>query len=120
MCCCVCVCAWRGCLAVSTVALRVKVSLCCQGLSSAASRPGLSCVCTCVCVCEADGKVDLKWTGIGNRRRAFLLAERRMESSGCVCFIFMNPLGRMNLFVFKQVFTFDMRGSSLRPGTKPV
>lgn len=73
----VCVCVRRWCLAVSTVALRVKVSLCCQGLSSATRRPGLS----CVSVCEADGKVDLKWTAIGNRRRVFLLADRRMESS---------------------------------------
>lgn len=64
-----------GCSPASTGALSVKVSLCCQGADAATSRPSLS------CVCEADGEVDLKWTGNGNRRRVFLLAERRMESS---------------------------------------
>lgn len=63
-------------------ALSVKVSLCCQGLSLLAAGPACH-------VCEADGKVDLKWTGNGNRRRVFSLAERRMESSPVDLFFFI-------------------------------
>lgn len=49
----------------STAASSVKVSLCCQGLSLLAASL------SCVCVCEADGKVDLKWTGMVTEDECF-------------------------------------------------
>lgn len=62
-------------------------------------------MCVCVCVCAADGKVDLKWTGNGNRRRVFLLAGRRMESSPVEGehFILLIKRGRMCWFGAEQV-----------------
>lgn len=109
-----CVHVW-GCSAASTGALSVKVSPCCQGLSLQAAGPACH-------VCEADGKVDLKWTGNGNRRRVFSLAEGRMESSlvDWVHFICMIPCGRMCCIVFKLVLTFFEGDFSLWLDIKPV